>query len=246
MASEIEQLKSHLFFAKNTLIFCQPETRSLILLRCILACFQAVSGLKINLHKSELVILGAGDDDMGYLNATLNCRSSNLPINYLGAPLGAKHNDSKKWDPVIGMVQNRLATWKKKFLSKGGRLTLIKSTLSNLPIYYLLVLNLATKVAKKLETIQCNFLWSDVDNENKKYHLVNWKEVKKSVWDGDLGLRTLAKLNKALIGKWIWRCWNEPEGLWKKIIDCKWSVDDQRSLSHIKNINMAQVSGGTS
>lgn len=108
---------SHLFFANDTLIFCQPEIHSLIFLRNILSSFQAVSGLKINLHKSAMVILGAGDDNVDSLKDILRCRLSLLPVTYLGVPLGAKHKDSKIWDPVIDMIQNRLATWKKKFLS---------------------------------------------------------------------------------------------------------------------------------
>jgi hypothetical protein len=36
-------------------------------------------------------------------------------------------------------MERRLVGWKKLYLSKGGRLTLIKSTFSNLPMYYIFV-----------------------------------------------------------------------------------------------------------
>lgn len=49
---------SHLFFADNTLFFCQRDNNSLLNLRCILLCFQAVSGLIINYDKFELVEFG--------------------------------------------------------------------------------------------------------------------------------------------------------------------------------------------
>lgn len=45
----------HLLFVDDTLIFCHPDVRNLFHLRCIFLCFQRVSGLKINLQKSELV-----------------------------------------------------------------------------------------------------------------------------------------------------------------------------------------------
>lgn len=76
-------------------------------------------------------------------------------------------------------------------------MTLIKSTLSNLPIYDLLALHILVNVAKKLETIQCNSLWGDNDN-TKKLHLIKWADVKKPFTDGGLGLRSLSILNKAL------------------------------------------------
>jgi hypothetical protein len=47
-------------------------------------------------------------------------------------------------------MECRLAGWKKLYLSKGGRLTLIKSTLSNLPTYYMSLFPVPMSVAKGL------------------------------------------------------------------------------------------------
>jgi hypothetical protein len=46
---------SHLLFANNTLIFSGTNPYHLCNLRCLFLCFEAVSGLRINLAKSELV-----------------------------------------------------------------------------------------------------------------------------------------------------------------------------------------------
>lgn len=43
---------SHLFFADDVLIFCEPDLSSLLHLRCILICFQLVFGLRINMKKT--------------------------------------------------------------------------------------------------------------------------------------------------------------------------------------------------
>lgn len=83
---------THLFFADDTLMFCQPDINSLLTLRCILLCFQAASGLKINLHKSELVEIGNEGNEQT-LAQVLNCKTANLPIKYLGMPLGACYKD---------------------------------------------------------------------------------------------------------------------------------------------------------
>lgn len=90
-----------------------------------------------------------------------------------------------------------------KIFIRGGRLTLIRSTLSNLPIYLLSVFNIPTSVVNTLESIQCNFLWVDDVNNNRKIHLVNWKDIKKPLKNGGLGLRSIITLNRALLGKWI-------------------------------------------
>lgn len=111
--------------------------------------------VKINLHKSELA-LGCYNSGNSFRDI-LDCKKFSFPITYLGVPLGSKKNDKRCWEPVIETFNNRLATWKKNFKSKRGRLTLIKSTLSNLPIYYLWIINIPINVAKKLEAIQCKF-----------------------------------------------------------------------------------------
>ena len=49
---------SHLLFADDTLIFCDAKPFQITNLRAILARFEEVSGLYINLGKSELVLVG--------------------------------------------------------------------------------------------------------------------------------------------------------------------------------------------
>lgn len=122
---------------------------------------------------------------------------------------------------MIELYDKRFANWKRNFLSKEGQLTLVKCTLSNIPIYYFTALPLPVKVARKIERIQCHFLWGD-DDERRRYHLVNWKEVKKPNRAGGLGIRPLVEMNKALHGKWLWRYMNEEGGLWKGIVEVRW------------------------
>lgn len=65
-------------------------------LRCVPLCFQVVSGLNINLFKFELVKLGNRGDG-NRLAEVFGCKSVQLPINYLGVPLGAKFEYMRTW-----------------------------------------------------------------------------------------------------------------------------------------------------
>ena len=91
--------------------------------------------------------------------------------------------------------------WKRQYLSKGGRATLIRSTLSNLPIYLMSLLCLPSSVRRRLEKIQRDFLWGG-GNLDHKPHLVRWELVCLSKAKGGLGVKSLSFLNKTLLAKW--------------------------------------------
>ena len=58
-----------------------------------------------------------------------------------------------------------------------------------------------------------------------KIHLVKWEVVCTDKNKGGLGLRKLALLNKALLGKWIWRYACDKDNLWKQVIMTKYGQE---------------------
>ena len=52
--------------------------------------FEAMSGLKINLSKSEIIPIGPVTN-MVELASELGCKIGSFPTSYLGLPLDAKH-----------------------------------------------------------------------------------------------------------------------------------------------------------
>jgi len=152
---------SHLLFADNTLVFCGAKPDQLCFLCVLFLCFEAVSGLKINLAKSVLVPVGCVDNVDG-LASILGYGVSSLPLKYLGLLLGASFKAKSIWDGVFGKIERWLAGWKQMYLSKDGRVTLIKSTLSNLPTYILSLFPILGSVAKCIEKLHRDLLWGSV------------------------------------------------------------------------------------
>ena len=185
--------------------------------------FEAFSGLKINLNKSEIIPLGRVDN-VESLASELGCRVGALPTMYLGLPLGAPHRALGVWDSIEERFRKRLSSWKRQYISKGGRLTLIRSTLSSLPIYFLSLFRMPKSVCARLEKIQRDFLWGG-GNLDRKPHLVNWKTVCLEKSRGGLGVRGLSVMNQALLCKWCWRFANERDSLWRMVISTKFGEE---------------------
>jgi hypothetical protein len=125
---------SHLLFADDTLFFYGADVSQIRHIGALVVCFEAVSSLKVNLPKSALVPVGSLDD-IEQFAGLLGCGISSLPLKYLGLQLGASFKLKTMWPKLEELMARWLAPWKRMYLSKGGRVTLIKSTLSNLPTY---------------------------------------------------------------------------------------------------------------
>ncbi len=103
---------SHLLFADNTLIFCEVDPNQILHLGFPLTWFEAISGLKVNLAKSEMIQVG-DVPHVGELAGILGCTTSTLPMKYLGLPLGAKFKAKEIWNEVLEKMERRLAGWKR-------------------------------------------------------------------------------------------------------------------------------------
>ncbi|RVW89825.1 hypothetical protein CK203_034486 [Vitis vinifera] len=114
----------HLLFADDTLVFCQASQDQLTYLSWLLMWFEAASGMRINLDKSELIPVGRVVD-IDDLALDFGCKVGSLPSTYLGLPLGAPFKSVAMWDGVEERFRKRLTMWKRQYLSKGGRATLI-------------------------------------------------------------------------------------------------------------------------
>ena len=77
-------------------------------MRGVIISFQAISGLKINLSKSELVFVGQVPN-VTELAGVLGCKVSELPLSYLGLPLGATFKKKVIWNGVVEKMERRLA-----------------------------------------------------------------------------------------------------------------------------------------
>nr|GFA16724.1 RNA-directed DNA polymerase, eukaryota [Tanacetum cinerariifolium] len=72
-------------------------------------------------------------------------------------------------------------------------------------------------VNNKLESLRSNFFWGS-DVNGKKIPWISWRLVLASKEKGGLNIGSLYSLNHALIQKWRWRFFNNPQALWVILI----------------------------
>ncbi|XP_020253791.1 uncharacterized protein LOC109830842 [Asparagus officinalis] len=192
-------------FADDTLLFVRSSYKDISVLKTILYIFEEVSGLGINYSKSSIVYFGKISTRGQYLSELLCCKIGTLPIKYLGLPLRYGKLRKTDWEPLLDNFHKKLSTWKKNSLSYGGRLVLLNSVLTSIPLYFMSFYKLPTWVIIEIDKIKKSFLWSESSQNSSFKCLVNWKKVCLSKSEGGLGVKDIRVFNCALLAKWLWK-----------------------------------------
>jgi Flp pilus assembly CpaE family ATPase len=77
-------------YADDTILMIQHDLEQAKNLKLLLYLFEAMSGLKINSEKSEVMLILDDDNKIQTYSDLFNCQSGNWPIKYLGTPICAR------------------------------------------------------------------------------------------------------------------------------------------------------------
>lgn len=72
--------------------FCKDQVHNIVTTKSLLRCFETVSWLKVNLHKSSLGGIGVESTNLQRYAAMLNCKIMEIPFKYFGVSIGGSHN----------------------------------------------------------------------------------------------------------------------------------------------------------
>lgn len=190
-------------FLDDTILMGQASEREEMRFKEILNQYEETSMQKINLQKINLFMLNSSKGKKRKLTRILGCQSSNLPFIYRGMPFFEGRVKANYWESLLNKIQKKLVGWKSKVLSYVGRLNLIKHTLLSIPIYSTIVFKLPTSIAKKIDRLCREFLWSGEEGK-KKFALVAWKTIWRDKKEGRLGISRMSVVSEALLGKMVW------------------------------------------
>jgi hypothetical protein len=214
---------THLQYADDTMILIENDDTSINNLKFLLICFQLLSGLKINYHKSEVIVMGVSGQEQSRVANLLNCKEGEFPFRYLGFPISDKKLTIVELEPIVATVGSRVDPWQGRFLSSAAHLILIDTCLSSMPLHSMSLFLLPDGTHAGFDKHRCMIFWEGT-GEKRKQHWVNWHEVCQPKDQGGLGITNTRIMNIALLVKWIWRLFKEaPEDtLWHRIIRAKY------------------------
>ncbi|GKA63842.1 hypothetical protein Tco_0763448, partial [Tanacetum coccineum] len=185
---------SHLFYVDDVTILSEWNQNDMENIMRMLNIIYIAYDLKINIHKSNVFGVGVSNKEIVSMAACTGCE----PGSY-------------------GSFKARMLGWKANLPSIGRHLTLIKSVLGSLGIYYLSIFKVPEIVVKSLESLRVAFFWG-VHEDTKKIVWVKWSNILASLDKGGLGVGSLKSFSKALLLKWRWRLFQNPNALWVHVV----------------------------
>eukprot|EP00253_Pinus_taeda_P009559 PITA_09559 len=213
---------SHQQFVEDTMLFGHPSSLEAKAFKALLSLFSEASGTLINATKSQLFFFNTPISTQKNIARILGFTIAALPSKYLGAPLMVSTLKHASWRTLLDKLEARLSSWTFRSLNIAGRLILIKSVLQAMPLYLFSILAAPKWVLKAIRNLQRSFLWGST-GLNRKWALVNWKEVCQPKSNGGLGLWDPLQSNNT-VGARIW--WNllvKPHIPWAKLWQAKYA-----------------------
>jgi hypothetical protein len=151
-------------YVDGTILFVDNEVEGARNLKWVLTCFELISGMRINYHKSELVPVHIErGEDISCFVEIFRCSVGTLPIKYLGIPLHYSKLRREDLQPLIDKIIKRIAGWRGKLLTQAGRLFLIKTYLASIPICLLSFIKFPRWAIDLINSHMANCFWDDYE-----------------------------------------------------------------------------------
>uniref|UniRef100_A0A453BP67 Reverse transcriptase domain-containing protein n=1 Tax=Aegilops tauschii subsp. strangulata TaxID=200361 RepID=A0A453BP67_AEGTS len=201
-------------FADDVVTFIRPGAQSIQACSLLLQDFGKASGLHTNLGKCSAHPIRCTDEQIGTIVAELGCPVLGWPCRYLGLPLGLRKITASQLQFLVDKMADRLPAWQARLLYRAGRLELVKTTLTSMPIHAMKALDLPVKTIEAANKICRGFMWKGRRDVHGGHCLVAWDKVCSPEEFGGLGVPNLRLLNISLRARWSWLARTDPARPW--------------------------------
>jgi hypothetical protein len=154
-------------YTDDTILFLQKNIDMPRHLKWLLTCFEQMSGMRINYHKSDLLTINIVEEEANLFAQIFGCKISDFPFTYLGVPLHFSKLRREDMQPILDKIMKRIAGWMGKLLSYRGRLILLQSCIASIPMYLLSFLKFPKWAIKLINTQLAHFFWNNMGDSHK-------------------------------------------------------------------------------
>ena len=213
---------THLFFAVDNLLFCRANDQECHKPIEILELYEAASGQKVNVENSSV-----------FFSHNTPHEKKCAMLNILGPMQDTRHGKYLGLPPIIGRskievfaelkekVGRKLAGWKGKLLSIGGREILIKAMAQAVPTYTMSCFLILKGLYEEIEGMIRKFWWGQRQDESK-IPWVSWEKMCRAKSNGGMGFRNLQAFNLAMLMKQGWSLLSNPNSLCAKVFKARY------------------------
>ncbi|KAL9682430.1 hypothetical protein QQ045_014228 [Rhodiola kirilowii] len=194
---------NHLLFADDLLNFTNGAKNSIKNLLDIIGNCCKVSGQQLISSKSSIIV---PDNFLSWRKEEIirisGFAEGNLLVAYLGVPLFRGRVRIDMFSALVDKVTARVNGWMKRFLSMGGKVTLVNSVLNSVGIHSMMALPVPITILNRFMSLMANFIWDS--GGEKHHHWKAWQDLCKPKHSGGLGIRDPRGVMLAVHGKMAW------------------------------------------
>ncbi|KAL5568310.1 hypothetical protein UlMin_024885 [Ulmus minor] len=213
---------NHLFFADDSLVFCQADESNSLALLHILKDYEKGSGQQVNMTKSAITFSPNVDPcQKTAIMRSLNLNTALSHDRYLGLPTFVGRNKRRTFAGLIERVWQKTNSWNNSFFSAGGKEILIKAVAQAIPTYSMSIFKIPSTLCRELGSIVTRFWWGSTPT-NRKINWVSWEKMCLPKHKGGMGFRDLFLFNQSLVAKQAWRILKYPQSLMSRVLKGKY------------------------
>ncbi|XP_062006013.1 uncharacterized protein LOC133723213 [Rosa rugosa] len=216
---------SHLLFADDSLIFSTANLEEVASVKQCLLLYERAAGQRMNFQKSAVSFsLSVSDDLKVSIQNFLGVSFVPFHERYLGIPTVAGKSKKMMFKRINDRLVSHMSGWQSKFLSKAGKLVLVKAVAQAIPTYAMNVFRLPKGVCRSFQSKVSNYWWGDGKGK-RGIHWGKWSLLCHNKKYGRLGFRDIQGFNQALLAKTVWRIATNPNSLVHTVLQAKYFPD---------------------
>lgn len=170
---------NHLLFADDTMFFCYSSPANCNKLQEILREYEQASGQMINKDKSAVTFSSKTPaETRENVKTLLGITKEGGSGKYLGLP---EHFGRRKRDlftAIVDRIRQRASSLSTRFLSRAGKLTMLKAVLTAIPTFSMSCFELPVSLCKRIQSVLTRFWWDDPKGK-RKISWVAWDRITK-------------------------------------------------------------------